>query len=85
LLALGIREFARKRGMRVYQYSIEEIENFFSPEDRTNKKELAGILASRYPELSHDLEREKTHRNPYHSRMFEAVALGSMCFQQLDK
>jgi Holliday junction resolvasome RuvABC endonuclease subunit len=85
LLALRIKDFARKRGMKVYQYSIEEVKNFFSPENKMNKKGLAEILTSSYPELSHELEKEKSHKNPYHMRMFEAVGLGSICFQKLDK
>jgi Holliday junction resolvasome RuvABC endonuclease subunit len=85
LLALKVRDFARKKGMKVCQYSIEEVENFFSPEDRKNKKGLAEIVASKYPELSHELEKEKRSKNPYHIRVFEAVALGAMCFSQLDK
>lgn len=85
LLCQRIREFARRKGMKVYQYSIEEVENFFSPEDRTNRMGLAETIASRYPELSHELKKEKESRNPYHLRMFEAVALGSMCFHQLDR
>lgn len=84
LLALRIREFARTRGLKVYQYSIEELENFFLNE-KANKKELAEVIASKYPELIPELKKEKSHKNPYHTRTFEAVALGSMCFHQLDK
>jgi len=84
LLALRIREFARTKGVKVYQYSIEELENFFLDE-RANKKELAEVMTSRYPELIPELKKEKSHKNPYHLRMFEAVALGSVCSHKLDK
>jgi hypothetical protein len=84
-LVARIKELPKRRGLKVYQYSIKELETFFSPEVKINKKKLAELVASAYPVLLHELEREKSHKNPYHLRMFEAVALGSMCFHQLDR
>lgn len=79
-----IKNIARKMKVPVRQYSIQEIKDFFSPEERINKKSLAGIIAARLPDLFHDLEREKGSKNPYLMRMFEAVALGIVCFHQID-
>jgi hypothetical protein len=84
-LVAKTREFSKRKGMRVYQYSIKDVENFFSPGERTNKKKLAETIASEYPALFHELDKEKNHKNPYHIRMFEAVALASACFHHLDK
>lgn len=84
-LVSRIKGLAKRRGLRVYQYSIGDLEAFLSPESRINKREMAEILASEYPVLFHELEREKDNRNPYHIRMFEAVALGSICFHHLDR
>jgi len=84
-LVSRIKELAKRKKLEVYQYSIKELEDFFYPEGRINKRELAEIMASEYPVLSHELNREKAHRNPYHIRMFEAVALGSTCLHQLDR
>jgi len=74
-----IKGLSKRKRIRVYQYSIKELEDFFYPEGRINKRELAEMVATEYPVLSHELNREKAHRNPYHIRMFEAVALGSVC------
>lgn len=79
-----IKELSRRKGLKVYQYSIKDLEGFFHPGGRINKRELAEIIASKYPILFHELNREKAHRNPYHIRMLEAVALGSICLHQLD-
>jgi hypothetical protein len=49
-----------------------------------NKRKLAELAASRYPVLAHEARKEKTINNPYQIRMFEAVALGSVCLHQLD-
>jgi len=80
-----IKDIALKMNIQVSEYSIQEIKDFFSPAQRINKKGFAGIIAARLPDLYHDLEREKASKNPYLVRMFEAVALGIMCFHNLDK
>ena len=73
------------QGMRIRQYSIKELESFFYPDGRINKRALAEKVAEQYPALSHELNREKTIINPYYIRMFEAVALGALCLSQQDK
>jgi len=78
------KELAKRKGVRICQYPIKELESGFHSE-KINRRELAEIVASDYPVLSHDLNKEKTIRNPYYIRMFEAVALGSLCFHQLDR
>lgn len=60
------------------QYSIDDIEQFFSPERNINKSKLAELICQRHPVLRHELEREQDNYNPYHVRMFEAVALATM-------
>jgi len=80
-----IKEFSKRRNLKVYQYSIKELERFFHPEEKLNKKKLTKILTSEYPDLFHELNREKKNKNPYYIRMFEAVALASVCFHQLDR
>ena len=84
LLVNRIREYAKTNNIKVYEYSIKEMENHFSSEERINKNKMAEILASKYPALFHELKKENYNYNPYYIRMFEAVALGSICSQQLD-
>ncbi|MFH1561859.1 MAG: hypothetical protein ABIF11_00360 [Nitrospirota bacterium] len=84
-LASKIISLSKRKGLKVYQYSIKNIKNFFSPNEKTNKKKLAESMASKYPDLLSELNQEKAIRNPYYLRMFEAVALGSICFYQIDK
>lgn len=84
-LTSKIKDICQMNGLKVYQYSIKEVEAFFSPDEKINKKKLTEIIASEYPILFFELNREKAHKNPYYIRMFEAVALGSVCFYQLDK
>ena len=84
-LVARIKEFAKRRGLKVYQYSIKELEKFFLPDEKKNKKNLVKKLTSEYSELFHEFNREKKNKNPYYLRMFEAVGLASACYQQLDR
>lgn len=80
-----IKQLSKRRGLKVCEYSIKDLEAFFFPERKTNKKKLVEILASKYPALSHDFNKEQNNKNAYHIRMFEAVALGAACSHQLYK
>ncbi len=84
MLVTKIKEFSRKKKLKVYEYSIKEMEDFFSTKGKTNKRKMTEMIALKYPELSNEFNREKNQKNPYHTRMFEAVALGSICVYQLD-
>jgi len=83
-LARQIKEFARRKGLRVCQLSLPEIKASIAPGERINKKDLAELVVSQYPELLPDLEKEQRNRNAYYLREFEAVALGLACFYKLD-
>ena len=82
LLVSRIKALAQRKKIKVCQYSIKELEEFLLNEERHNKKALAEKMVSDYPCLIHELEKEKAHKNPYHLRMFEAVALGTACFHK---
>ena len=85
LLVSRVKDLSKRKGLRVYEYSIDQIKEYFQPDQKINKRELAEIISSEYPLLAHDLDREQNNLNPYYIRMFEAVALGSLCFRQLDR
>lgn len=58
--------------------SIEEIGAFFGDGAKTCSALVAEQVCSRYPALLRLWNRERASCNHYHSRMFEAVALGVM-------
>lgn len=41
-------------------------------------------IARRHPFLLPDIQHEEESKNPYLMRMFEAVAMGIVCFNKLD-
>lgn len=83
-LARKTKEFAKRKGLAVYQLKLSEIKEAIAPGKRINKRTLAKIVVSQYPELLFDFEKEKKNKNVYYQRMFEAVALGLACFYKVD-
>ena len=79
-----IKQLSKRKGLKVYQYTIKELEAFFFGEARANKNKLAKVLTSKYPFLVHEFNKERINRNSYHIRVFEAVALGTVCSHQLE-
>lgn len=84
-LVAEINALARRRRLKFRQYSIDDVKGALCPEARTNKRKLAEKLCRIHPATAHDFQRETQNRNPYHVRMFEAVALGTVCYQQIEK
>ncbi len=83
-LAGKVEQRGLKDGLTVRRYSIKELEAFLCHDAPKNKRNLAEAVAARYPELYVELMTERVRKNPYHIRMFEAVALGAMCASELD-
>lgn len=78
-LTANIHKITRTRHIKTFQFSIFELRRHHSGKQTVrNKKQLAEILASHYPDLYFELEKEKRNRNPYYMRMFEAVALAAI-------
>jgi len=84
-LANKIKDFARRKKLKVYQYSIKEVEKLFIESEKLNKRNLIEAMVKLYPILHHDLSKERSQKNAYYIRAFEAVALASACSQRLGK
>jgi Holliday junction resolvasome RuvABC endonuclease subunit len=84
-LTQSINEFSRRRKLRFRKYSIAELKNALCPDAKANKRQLAAAVADTYPVLSSDYQKELANRNPYYLRMFEAVALGVVCYRQSEE
>lgn len=80
-----IKELSETKSVRVYEYSIKYLKAFLSPGKKINKRKLAEFMAEKYPALFPELMKEQSNTNNYYFRMFEAAALASVCFHQLDK
>lgn len=78
-LTTNICKVAKTNRIKISEFSISDLRRHHSEEQTVrNKKQLAEVLASQYPDLYFELEKEKRNRNPYYMRMFEAVALAAI-------
>ncbi len=83
LMTANITEYCQSQGLKIYSYSISKLEKALLSCTKTNKKELAKLLVTLYPELAPELKREENNRNAYFVRLFEAVALGHICLSEI--
>lgn len=83
-LVNSIKQLAKSNGLKIYQYSLQDIEKFFSTGVRISKRELAEIIVYAYPALWHEFDKERNNKVPYYFRVFEAVGLGAMCAHKLE-
>jgi len=74
----------KERDIRHKTFSIRSLKNILSDGGKS-KKALAEEMAQQFPVLGHELRRERENHNSYYQRMFEAVALGSICLGRLEK
>ena len=85
LLVKKMKDMAKRRKLKVREYSIKQLEQSLCPGEKGNKKKLAEKVVREYPILINEFEKEKHHKNPYYMRLFEAVALGSVRHNALDR
>jgi len=78
----SIMEVSRRRRIEIQDYSITEVKYVLFSGERGSKRQLAAHLTTLYPVLRRDLLKELANRQPYYLTMFEAVALGVVCYRQ---
>jgi Holliday junction resolvasome RuvABC endonuclease subunit len=78
-----IEKLAYQKKIRIRSYSIKQVKDLILRDKPRNKARLAEVLANKYPDLLHEFKKEIYSKNHYHIRMFEAVALGAICCDQL--
>jgi hypothetical protein len=83
-LVSSIGQIAKGHNLPLYDFSIGEIKEELLTPDQKNKTALMQEVALRHPFLFQEMQREEKNRNPYLIRMFEAIALGIVCFNRLD-
>jgi hypothetical protein len=84
-LVSGIRNLVIGSHLIVREYTLKELEHAFCPGQRGSKRRMSEALVLEYPVLFQELEKERTNKNPYYARLFEAVALGSICHDEMDR
>lgn len=83
-LAASLMALLKARGIRAKSYPVRSLVEGLAGRKRKSKKILGEAVARRFPALIANLEKERRSLNPYYQRMFEAVALGSVCLGGLE-
>jgi Holliday junction resolvasome RuvABC endonuclease subunit len=47
-LVCKIKEFSKRKGLKVYQYSLKDLKDFFSLGTKINKRQMAELVVSQY-------------------------------------
>ncbi len=79
----SMMKLSRLRKVQVRQYSIAQLKSDLCPGTKSNKRRLTAEVAALYPVLIRFMQKELGNRNPYYIRMFEAVALGIVCYRKI--
>lgn len=82
--AAVIRHMAKQAGLTVYEFDPTKVRQLICQSDRATKREAAKILAGRYPELARYLKQPTKWETLYRAHVFDAVAVGLVCRQQLN-
>jgi crossover junction endodeoxyribonuclease RuvC len=73
-----IRSLARRRLLVFISYAPSTIKKFTCGNGRADKKQVATVVVSKFPELKVFLSQDRAWKERFHQNMFDAVALAIM-------
>lgn len=73
-----IRAIARRKKLTFVNFSPAAIKKFTTGNGWADKKEVATVVVSKFPELKVYLTQDHAWKERFHQNMFDAVALGMM-------
>jgi Holliday junction resolvasome RuvABC endonuclease subunit len=85
IVALEIKQTALQNGLAVYAYAPRQVRQWIGQPGKGTKQDVAQGLAARYPELAHLLRQPTKWEALYRAHIFDAVAVGLFCWQQLNE
>lgn len=80
---MAIKGVACRQGLLIREYAPRVLRQRTCGKGRMTKRETAKCLSVKYPELARYLARESRWDELYYARLFEAVAIGLICHQDL--
>jgi Holliday junction resolvasome RuvABC endonuclease subunit len=78
-----IKATARKQGLNIYEYVPTAVRRHICKNGKATKQATAQVVASRYVELARYLQGRSKWEELYYANMFDAIAVGLTCHQQL--
>ncbi len=74
-LIVSIRKQAKRNGIKIYEYSLTDLEFDLLTGRKQNKKTLSQQVVDKHPELRKEYLQERNNRKEYYTKMFEAIAI----------
>lgn len=79
------KQVAKRSELEVSEYVSTGVRQRLCQNEKATKKNISRLLARRYPELQHYLRYENKWSELYYTKMFDAVAVAVICYQDLAK
>jgi len=83
VVADELRGLAERTGLPVREYAPSVVRKSVCRTGRATKRDVARVIAGRYPEFRQYLERTSEWEEKYWANMFDAIAVGLVCLEQL--
>lgn len=80
-----LQEGARKQGVTIREFAPTMIRQWVCPEGRATKQAVVQEISCRYPELRSYLAGYSQWSRLHYAKLFEAVALGLVCMEQMSR
>jgi crossover junction endodeoxyribonuclease RuvC len=80
-----IKATAKREGLTVFEYAPLAVRKLICKTGKATKKGAAKAIALRFPELTRYLERQTKWEALYYAKMFDAIAVGLCCHEELIK
>jgi crossover junction endodeoxyribonuclease RuvC len=78
-----IKATAKREGLTVFEYAPLAVRKMICKTGKATKKGVAQVIALHFPELTRYVERQTKWETLYYAKMFDAVAVGIVCFDEL--
>ncbi len=76
-----IERLAEQLGIRLKFCTMADLTTLYADGTRSNKRQLMHAICRKYPhnkQLAHLCEKERSNKNPYHVKVFEAIACAEL-------
>ena len=85
VVAEQVKAVARETNLPIYEYAPTTVRKRLCQSGRATKRETAEVLSIRFPELNRYYHRTKAWELDYYSNLFDAVAVGVVCQEDLQQ
>ena len=83
--AAEIIHAAKQHGLSVREYDPVKVRQTLCQREKATKRDIAQLIARRYPELSRFLKQPTRWETLYWGHVFDAVAVGWRCWQEISE